>query len=193
MYEIQGADQVLLTGEKVTRRSFVSTAAVGAGAFAFGIAAVEPACSPKNLSTWITTITSAFAEVKPLLPQLGLNTALVAKVSDLVDKGARIARLFDEAYRAGKFADAVTLFSNLGDVIAQVASELGATDNRIVRLALVSISIARIAVATLLNNQADATPQVAAAVSAASGDPAVQEVKRLAATDISSVEKALKQ
>jgi hypothetical protein len=176
----------------MNRRTMIGRSALAAGGFAVGVGFTAPSCgTPKNLSSWVTMIVAAFGEIKPLLGELGLGTAVLDRVSGFIDKAAKIARDFDAAYRAGKFQDAATLFVNLGDVIAQIAADLGATDNRIVKLALISISIARIAIASLLNAQA---PAVAEAVSAArTGGKArvVTEIERLANLDISKIEKAI--
>lgn len=185
----------LQTRFRSTRRDFIKTGTVTAGSIAFGAAFTAPACEKKNLSTWVVTIVSAFSEIKPLLSQLGLSQAVVDRVANLIDKGASIARSFDEAYKAGKFADAVTLFSNLGGVISEVATTLNVTDHRIVKLALVSISIARIAIASLLQSQADAQPQVARAVRSATtsaNERDIAEIRRLASMDISKLEAAVK-
>lgn len=179
-----------LSGE-ISRRDALKRVGVGVG-FAMVAPAVvlQEACKPKDPSAWVSTIVTTFGEIKPLLPQLGLSAAIVTKVSDLIDKGAKIARDFDQAYRSGAFANAVTLFTSLSGIITQVAGDLGATDNRIVKLALVAIAVARITIASLLDSQSG-QPEVAAAVSADPGNPAIREIRRLANADLSKIEKAL--
>lgn len=174
----------------MNRREMISTSGLGIAGFAVGTGFTAPACGAKNLSGWVSSIVGAFAEMKPLLSQLGLSQVIVDKVSQWIDTAAKIARDFDQAYRDGKFADAVTLFNNLGGIVAQIAAELGQTDNRIVKLALVAIAVARIAIATLLNDQSS-DPQVARAVRGAAANPAVVEIRRLASADIDKLMKAL--
>ena len=172
----------------LNRRNFIGTSTLaGAGALVLS----QTSCKPKNLSAWILTITTAFGEIKPLLSQLGLSETVITKVSGWIDEGVRLAKLFDEAYKAGKFTDALTLFNSLGDIIAQVAAELGATDNRIVKLALVSISIARIALAAILQAQESSAPEaIRIAKSSKAGAKAANEVQRLNSINVDKLLKA---
>lgn len=174
----------------ISRRSMLKTSTAGGLGMVGALTLTGLACDKKNLSGWVTTIVSAFAEMKPLLGDLGLSPAVINKISGWIDTAAKVAKDFDVAYVAGKFADAVTLFNNLGRLIAQIAGELGAMDNRIVKLALVSISIARIAIATLLSNQAQASPE---AMNAAASAPAsnTAEIKRLASVNVDGLLKDL--
>jgi hypothetical protein len=175
----------------MNRRDMLKTSSVAGLGTLGGFAFTAPSCDkPKNLSTWVTIIVADFTEMKPLLPELGLSQATIDRVSGFIDKAVKVARDFDAAYVAGKFADAVTLFTSLGDIVAQIASDLGAAENRIVKLALISIRIARIAIASLLSSQAS-EPQVAAAVRAARTTRTVSEIERLANSDLSKIEKAL--
>ena len=155
-----------------------------------GYGFTAPACSAKSLSGWVASIDAAFDEMKPLLPQLGLSTAIVAKVSDLVDKGAAIVRKFDQYYRDGKFADAVTTFYNLGLIVADIATELNVLNNRIVTLALLTIRAARVAIAAILDSQSG-DPAVKETVAVNATNPAVLEIRKLATMDISGLAKAL--
>jgi hypothetical protein len=172
---------------------FGGTALVGGVAGA--VILPTPGCpGAKNLSTWVTIIVADFSEMKPLLGELGLSQVIIDRVSGFIDKAVAIARDFDSAYKAGKFSDAVTLFTNLGGIVSQIAAELNVTNNRIVKLALVSISIARIAIASLLNAQAQ-QPEVMAAVNSARKSAVhranVSEIERLANADLSKIQAAL--
>lgn len=178
-----------------SRRSFLKTtsiAAVGAGSFALGVGATAPQCGGvKNLSTYVQMIAGGFTEIKVLLPDLGLSQAIIAKVADLLDKGVKVAADFDKAYRDGKFTNARTLFTNLGSLVTQVITTLGVSvDNRGVKIALAAIGIARVAVAIILDRQLS-QPSVAAEVQASRSKPenaaALDEVKRLANTDVSGI------
>lgn len=174
----------------ISRRSMLKTSTVAGLGMVGGLALTGLACDKKNLSGWVTAIVSAFTEMKPLLGDLGLSQVVINKISGWIGTAAKVAKDFDAAYVAGKFADAVTLFNNLGGLIAQIAGELGATDNRIIKLALVSISIARIAIATLLSNQAQASPEAMSAVASAPTSNTA-EIKRLANVNIDGLLKDL--
>lgn len=167
----------------MNRREMITTTALGAAGFAVGTGFTAGACSPKNLSTYVQMIAGGFSEIKVLLPDLGLSQSVIAKVAELIDKGVKIAKDFDDAYKAGKFSDAATLFSNLGSLISQVVSTLGvSTENRAVKVALAAIGIARVAIAILLANQNQGfTAQNPAQAQAMS------EIERLAATDVSKI------
>lgn len=176
----------------MNRREMITTTALGTAGFAVGAGFSAPACGVKNLATYVQMIAGGFSEIKVLLPDLGLSQSIIAKVAELIDKGVKIAKDFDEAYKAGKFADAATLFSNLGSLISQMINTLGvSTENRAVKVALAAIGIARVAIAILLNKQAQDDPQVAAAAKAGRNVPsqakAISEVERLAETDLSKI------
>src|ERR1700704_1639626 len=93
---------------------------------------IEEGCKAKDVSGWTLTITTGFGEAKPLLPQLGLSQAVIDRVSGFIDKAVTIARDFDAAYKARKFANAATLFASLSDLITKIAGELNVANNRIV-------------------------------------------------------------
>lgn len=174
----------------MNRRKMLAISGRGlAGAAAGGSVLSQIACAPKDLSGWVVTIVADYGEIKVLLPQLGFNQAVIDRVSGLIDKAARIAKDFDDAYRKGLFENALTIFTNLGSLIVQIAGELNAANNRIVKLLLVGIQVARITIASLLKAQADAQPAVAAKVRRARMVPADQsplnEIERLASIDVS--------
>lgn len=182
----------------MNRRQMITTSALGAAGFAVGTGFAAPQCGgAKNLSTYIQMIAGGFTEIKVLLPDLGLSQNIIAQAAELIDKGVKIAKDFDAAYKAGKFSDAASLFTNLGSTLTQVISTLGiSTENRAVKVALAAIGIARVAVAIILSRQADDQPQVAAAAKAGkvpAQAKAVSEVERLAATDLSKVLAAIPQ
>lgn len=171
----------------MNRREMITTTGLGVAGFAIGTGFTAPACNPKNLSSYVQMIAGGFTEIKVLLPDLGLSQSIIAQLAEFIDKGVKIAQDFDTAYKAGKFKDAATLFTNLGSIISQVVSTLGVSvENRAVKVALAAIAIARVAVAILLTKQAEDQPQVAA--QAGTMPPqAVSEIQRLAATDLSKV------
>jgi len=176
----------------MNRRQMIQTTALGGAGFAIGTAFTAPACNPKNLSSYVQMIAGGFAEIKVLLPDLGLSQSVIARVAELIDKGVKIAQDFDAAYKAGKFSDAATLFSNLGATLTQVINTLGvSTENRAVKVALAAIGIARVAIAILLQKQAEGQPRIMETVSAGKAQPetakAVSEIEKLAATDLSKV------
>jgi hypothetical protein len=182
-----------------SRRDLVRLGALGAGSLALGSAFTAPSCGPgKNLSAWVQTIVGAFAEMKPLLSTLGLQQAIIAKVSAALDKGAQIAKDFDAAYTAGKFKDASSLFLSLGQVITQIAADLSLANNRIVTIALAAVGVARIAIAQLLHDQATTQPQAMALVRAAQLNAgsdeakAINEINRLANADVAKILAAVK-
>jgi hypothetical protein len=176
-----------------TRRDFLKTSTVAAGGLAFGAAFTAPQCGGvKNLSSYVQMVAGGFSEIKVLLPDLGLSQSIIAQVAELIDRGVKIAKDFDTAYKAGKFSDASTLFTGLGETVSQVVSTLGvSTDNRAVKVALAAIGIARVAIAILLQRQADDQPQIASAVQAgkqrSAEAKAISEVERLAETDLTKV------
>lgn len=176
----------------MNRRQMIKTSTVAGLGAVTGFGFTAPACGQKDLSGWVTTIVAYFDEIKILLPELGLSQAVIDKVSGLISKAAKIAKQFDEAYKAGKFENAVTLFTNLGGLITQIAGELNVTDNRIVKLALVGIQIARITIASLLKSQGDAQPAVRMAAMSAEGpqQAALDEINRLAAIPVDGLLKA---
>jgi hypothetical protein len=178
------------------RRNFVKTIAGGTAAIATsraltaagvgGLALMLQGCG-KNISGWITAIVSGFAEVKSLLPDLGLGQGAIDKISTLIAKGAKIAQDFDDAYKAGKFSSAIILFKNLGGVLEEVRADLGINaDNKIVKAAFAVIGFARVAVAIILDRQGQNRPEAIAAAASASGEElaALAEIKRLAATEL---------
>ncbi len=173
----------------MNRRDLIKSGAVTTAAIAMG--GFQVACAPKNLSGWVTTIIASFGEIKPLLPQLGLSQAVIDRVSGWIEKAVHIAQEFDAAYKAGKFSDAMTLFTNLGGLITQVASELNVVNNRIINLLLVGIQIARITIASLLKTQGENQPQIARRSMSRSEQDAANEIQRLAAIDVSGLLKAI--
>lgn len=176
-----------------SRRGFIQTGAVAVGGLAFGAAFTAPACDKKDLSGQVLILVTSFNEIKPLLPDLGLSSTVLDRVRALLDKGVKIAKTFDDAYRAGKFDDAKTLFLSLGEVITSVVGELGLAGNNIVKTILVGVKIAQIVIANLLKQMAS-DPQVAAAIksrSLAADTQAMTEIDRLAVVDAGRLLKLL--
>lgn len=180
----------------MNRREMISTTAMAGAGFIIGTGFTAPACpGAKNLSTYVQMLAGGFSEIKSLLPTLGLSQSTIDKVADLIDKGVKIAKDFDAAYRAGKFSDAATLFTNLGSMISQVISTLGlSVENKAVKVALAAIGIARVAIAILLQREAVAQSQVMAGVlqtRSAAEVQAIGEIQKLAETDLTPLLKAL--
>lgn len=178
----------------MNRREMITTTALGGAGFVVGTGFAAPACNTKSLSTYAQMVAGGFAEVKSLLPTLGLSQTIIAQIADLLDKGVKIAKDFDQAYKDGKFTDAATLFTNLGSIVSQVVSTLGiSVENRSVKIALAAIGVARVAISILLQREVDAQVQVAGDVQAAKRRPgtpeakAISEIERLAATDLSKL------
>jgi hypothetical protein len=173
----------------------ITTSGLGLAGFAVGTGFTAPSCGQKDLSGWVVTIPAYLNEIKPLLPDLGLSQVVIDKVSGWIDTAVSVAKKFDDAYQSGKFADAVTLFANLGGLITEIAAELNVTDNRIIKLALVGIQIARITIASLLQSQGDALPtsQKARAMGVVTGpqQTALSEIQRLASIDVNGLLKAV--
>lgn len=166
--------------QMTTRRAFMQTGA-GAG---IGLVLATSACDKKDLSGQVLILVTSFNEIKPLLPDLGLSSAVLDRISALLDKGVKIAKMFDDAYRAGKFDDAKTLFLNLVNVITSVAAELNLVNNIIIKFALVGIKVVQIVIANLLKQMAS-DPRVAAAIQSrgAEGQKTMAEIERLAAVN----------
>jgi hypothetical protein len=179
----------------MNRRKMLGVAGMAGAGFVVGTGFTAPACSAKDLSGWVVTVVADYGEIKTLLPGLGVSQAVIDRVSGLIDKAVQIAKDFDDAYKARKFDNAITLFTSLGGLITQVAGELGVVDNRILKLLLVGIQIARITIASLLKVQADTQPAVAAKVRSARMVPADQsplnEIERLASIDVSRLLSAI--
>jgi hypothetical protein len=133
----------------MNRRTLLKTG----GLAAVGTLTVGVSSCAKNLSTWVNILIGAAQELSSLLPGQ----------SALISKAVAIAKSFDEAYRAGKFIDAMSIFENLANVVDQVTATLGVT-NPTVKLAISMMRIALRAIATLLKAQAQ-NPAVAAALS----------------------------
>jgi hypothetical protein len=180
----------------MNRRDMIKRTAAGAGAAiatrvlptagVAGLALFATACG-KNVSNWIASIVSGFAEIKSLLSDLGLGQDTIDKIGNLIAKGVKIAQDFDDAYKAGKFSSAIILFKNLGGVLDEVRADLGINaDNKIVRAAFAIIGIARVAIAIMLNQQGQNQPAVMAAIASANPEEeaALAEIKRLAATEL---------
>lgn len=171
-----------ITGETplISRRSMLGTGALVAGSFAVGVGFTAPACNPKNLSVYVQTIVGALEEISPLLPN---SAAIIAKA-------VKVAKDFDDAYRAGKFENALVLFENLAGFISQIANDVG-VNNPTIQIALAVAGIALKGIAVLLKSQ-ESEPQVVAAMERANAKPGAAArrslVERLA--NPTAVEKA---
>ncbi len=143
----------------MNRRVALQSIGTGTASVAvFGPVVFLQGCSPKNLSVYVQTVVGTLHELQPLLPDASANIA----------KAIKIASDFDKAYRDGKFADAIAVFSNLSGVISEIATDAG-VDNSTVKVALAVAGIAMRAIAVLLQSQS-ANPAVANARVGASSE-----------------------
>jgi hypothetical protein len=123
------------------RRFLTHGVRAAAGAVIIGGGALTLACGEK-ISFYVSTVIGSLETLSPLLPS----------ASGLISKAVSVAKAFDEAYRAGKFADSVSLFTNLGEIALQIAGVAGVASPPI----LVAIAVGRVAlaaIATILKNQ----------------------------------------
>jgi len=137
----------------------------GAAVGVVSTATLMSACGEK-ISFYVSTVIGSLETLSPLLPS----------ASGLISKAVAAAKAFDEAYRAGKFADATALFTNLGELALQIAGVVGVASPPI----LVAIAVGRVAlnaIAQILKSQMR-DPVIAAMVEARS-DPAAQRQKAM--------------
>lgn len=172
----------------MNRRNLLKGGAITAGVAALG--GFQISCKPKSLDSWALIIETDFRDFKPLLPQLGLSQAVIDKIGDWLDKGINILHQFSADYRNGDFANAVALFNSLGEIVASIANEFNVLDNKIVKLILVSIQVARIAIASLLSEQATASSEAMKAVRGAKASDTA-EIRKLAAVNVDKLLKAV--
>lgn len=143
----------------MNRREMIHTTVLGVAGFGVGTASTAPACpGSKNLSTYVVTVIGALEELTPLLPSQSSN----------ITKAIKIAKDFDEAYRAGKFDSATVLFENLSSTVSQIASDAGVT-NSSVKIGIAVAGVAMRAIAVLLKNQVTEDPRVADVVKSRTG------------------------
>jgi len=138
-----------------------------AGLAGVGLLTVGTAACGKNISLYTATVIGSLEELIPLLPNL----------SDRLKQAVMIAKTFDESYRAGKFADAATIFENLTTSVQQIISGIGVMNEQ-VKLAVAVGGVALRGIAVLLRQQA-AQPAVAAMV-AKSNSSAKSMIERMA-------------
>lgn len=147
----------------MNRRTLLKTG----GLAALGSITLATAACGKNLSTYVSIIIGALEELSPLVPS----------ASPLISKAIKVAKDFDDAYRAGKFANAISLFENLAGVVGEIADSIG-VGSQPVKAAIAVAGIAMRAIAVLLKQQA-ADPAVASAISAAASSKAGARQKSL--------------
>lgn len=150
----------------ISRRKFLTTGTrATVGAIVLSGAALTAACGEK-ISFYVSTVIGSLETLSPLLPN----------ASQLITKAVSIAKAFDEAYRAGKFADSVALFTNLGELALQIAGTIGVASPPV----LLAIAVGRVAlnaIASILKNQMS-NPTIAAMVESRS-DKAAQRQKAM--------------
>lgn len=174
------------------RRQALTLIGTGGAGYAISTGFTAPGCSTKDLSMYTLIIARSYGEIKPLLPELGLSAARAQTVGNWIDKAISISGKFDEAYKRGAFADAASLFNELGSLVMSIAGELNVANNRIVTATLAGVAIARIAIAALLAAQAQEqgissrTARQTPAMSIA-----ITEIERLNAIDLNQLVFAL--
>lgn len=150
----------------LSKRRFLTTGArAAAGAVVLSGATLIAACGEK-ISFYVSTVIGSLETLSPLIPS----------ASTLIAKAISAAKAFDEAYRAGKFADSTALFTNLGELALQIAGIAGIASPPI----LVAIAVGRVAlnaIAMILKNQMK-DPVIAGMVAARS-DAAAQRQKAM--------------
>lgn len=180
----QTAQPLDITGA-ITRREAIRSLGLGGGGLLLGAGFTAPQCGgAKNLSTNVVIIMRSYGEIKELLPETGLSQSVIDRVSGYIAKAIKVAEDFDKAYRAGAFQNAATLFNQLGGLVGDIANDVGASNHRVVRVTLVGIQIARIAIAGLLAAQAANQPAVRTAKKSPEMVAAIAEIERLNALDI---------
>ena len=94
----------------------------------------------------------------------------------LLDKIAKLAHDFNDAWVAGKFDSARKFFENLDETVSLVINDLGINAGARVKLLLASLGIAVRTIAALIQEQGQAN-----SVAARAADPAtVNRIKQLA-------------
>ena len=147
------------------RRFLTFGARAAAGAIVLSGTALIAACGEK-ISFYVSTVIGSLETLSPLIPS----------ASGLITKAVAAAKAFDEAYRAGKFADATASFTNLGELALQIAGAVGVASPPI----LVAIAVGRVAlnaIAQILKNQMK-DPVIASMVAARS-DAAAERQKSM--------------
>ena len=151
-----------MTSPLITRRTLIKSGGLAAvGAMTLGVSS----CGEK-ISFYVSTVIGSLETLSPLIPS----------ASGLIAKAVAAAKAFDEAYRAGKFADSTALFANLGDLALQIAGAVGAASPQI----LVAIAVGRVAlnaIGQILKSQMK-DPVVAGMVAQRS-DPAAERQKAM--------------
>lgn len=149
---------------RMNRRTMLKTS----GLATVGVMTLGVTGCGKNLSLYVATVIGSLEELELLLPNL----------SPQIKKAIAIAKSFDTAYRAGKFTDAATLFTNLTGVVSEIATSAGVTNPQ-VKLAIAVGGVALRAIAVLLAQQAS-NPMVASAVAASPNANAKATIERMA-------------
>lgn len=147
----------------MNRREVLKGAGVTTAVVAFG--GLQAACKPANLSFWVQSVVGALTEIANLIPGQG---AFIKKI-------ITVAQDFDAAYKAGKFSDALTLFTNLTSLIDQLVGDIGGQLSPQIKTALAIAGVAIRTIALLLKQQGEKVPSVSAISS-----PEIDNVRRLA-------------
>lgn len=172
----------------MNRRQALSTIGLGSAGFATGTAFSAPNCpGGKNLSTYVLIITKSYAEVKTLLPDLGLDESSIGRISDLTAKAIKVAEQFDKAYKEGAFESAGAFFNELRSLSLNIATELNVIDNRIVQGILAGVGIARVTIGALLEAQADQLPPARTARLSPQAAAVKAEIQRLSKVDLRAI------
>lgn len=168
-----------MTNHPLTRRQILKGSGLLIGGVALGgLTIIETGCG-KSVLLFTSTLRASLAEIKPLLPKLASQIAEAITATET----------FESAYRAGKFADAVSTFKNLAPTVNEILANADVGNDDIKRyVALIGVALATIG--SLLESQAG-VPQAAAAVRA-SADTAAKDTVRRAASSLDAIVAAVR-
>lgn len=108
-----------------------------------------------DVDTWVRTILGGLETLKSYLPAQ----------EALITKAISVAKVFNEAWKGGKFTDATALFENLSNVINEFITAAGIDLSQEVKIIIVVIDGALTAIALFMKKEAN-DPAIAAAVNA---------------------------
>jgi hypothetical protein len=120
----------------------------------------------------VQSVVGALDEIAPLVPAQAAN----------IRKIVAVAHDFDAAYKAGKFADALTIFTNLTSLVDQLVADIGTALSPQIKTALAIAGVAIRTIALLLQQQGNNAPAAVTAAMRTSARPSseIENVNRLA-------------
>lgn len=149
----------------LSKRNFLKVGGLAAvGTLAIGSAG----CDKEDIDFYVSTLTGALEELKPLLP----NQAT------LISKAVSIAKSFNSAWQADKFASASAIFENLITTFNEIITAAGLNVSDTVKVVVAVAGVALRAIAVLVKQQAQ-DPAVAAAVRTTAETPSGSRQKSL--------------